>query len=128
MNDTTFLSINMLTPETRIYLDPPLTQVKEIQLQFSFMPKATHRNPFYLMCDLIESKSSYSNCCIPNGENEELKPSQLLAVIPSQKHPCLRVPQTKNPVNYFTLWILDEKGRKVNLNNEPFRIYLKISC
>ena len=31
MNDTTFLSITMLTPETRIYLDPPLTNVKEIQ-------------------------------------------------------------------------------------------------
>ena len=127
MNETTFLSITMLTPETRIYLEPPLTQVKEIQMQVSYIPKASSRNPLYLMCDLIESKSSYSNW-IPRGENVELTPSQLLAVIPSQKHPCLRVPQTKNPVNYFTLLILDEKGRKPNLNNKPIRIHLKISC
>ena len=93
------------------------------------MNKATYRHPFYLMCDLIEPKSSYSNCCKPIGENVELKPSQVLAVIPSQEnHPCLRVPQNKNPVNYFTLWILDENGRKANLNNEPIRIHLKISC
>ena len=91
MNETTFLSIYMLTPKTRIYMDPPLTQVKEIQMLFSHIPKASSSNPFYLMCDLIESKSSYSNCCIPEGENVELKPSQLLAVIPSNKHPCLKV-------------------------------------
>ena len=118
----------MLRPKTRIYLDPPLTNVKEIQMLFSYIPKALNTNPFYLMCDLIESKSSYSNCCIPEGENVKLKPSQLLAVIPSQNHPCLRVLQTKNPVNYFDLFILDKKGRKADLNNEPIRIYLKISC
>ena len=95
---------------------------------FSHIHPATHRNPYYLMCDLIEPKSSYSNCCIPEGLNEELKPSQLLAVIPSKNLPCLRVPPTKNPVNYFTLWILDGKGKKADLNNEPFRIYLKITC
>ena len=128
MNHTTFLSINMLTPETRIYLDPPLTKVKKIQMLDSHINPATNKNPYYLMCDLIESKSSYSNCCIPSAETEELKPSQLLAVIPSQKYPCLRVPQTKNPVNYFTLLILDEFGKKAKLNNGPFRIHLKISC
>ena len=85
----------MLTPETRIYLDPPLTNVKEIQSQFTYLHTASYRNPIYLMCDLIEPKSSYSNCCMPIGENVELKPSQVLDVIPSQEHPCLRIPQTK---------------------------------
>ena len=118
----------MLTPETRIYLDPPLTNVKEIQnAGLVYISKATYRNPMYLMCDLIEPNSSYCNM-IPRGENVELNPSQILAVIPSQEHPCLRVLQSKNPLNYFTLWILDENGRKANLNNEPVRIHLKISC
>ena len=219
---STFLSITMLTPETRVYLEPPLGQINEIQMLDSHIPKAWIRfkdpqkvykyksqdnelekvfftippgnytlktlqqiflkdqesskltilvteqgyylysnktvnlrlseklskklgvpekilpnqyypirwipdKPLYLMCDLIESKSSYSNR-IPRGENVELTPSQLLAVMPSQRHPCLRVPQTKNPLNYFTLLILDEKGRKLNFNKEPIRIHLKISC
>ena len=125
---STFLSINMLTPETRIYLDPPLNQVKEIQMLDSHIPKVVADKPLYLMCDLIESKSSYSNR-IPRGGNVELNLSQLLAVIPSQKYPCLRVSQTKNPVNYFTLLILDEAGRKAKFNsNEHIRIHLKISC
>ena len=127
MNDTTFLTITMLTPETRIYLDPPLTKVKEIQLLDSHIPKTLSDKSFYLMCDLIETKSSYSNR-IPRGENVELNPSQLLAVIPSQKYPCLRISQTKNPVNYFTLLILDENGRKLNFSNARIRIDLKISC
>ena len=118
----------MLTPETRIYLDPPLTNVKEIQLQFVYIPIPLYENHIYLMCDLIEPKSSYSNCCMPIGGNLELNPSQVLAVIPSQEHLCLRVQQTKNPINYFTLWILDKDGKKANLNNKPIRIHLKISC
>ena len=119
----------MLTPETRIYLDPPLTNVKEIQLQYCFLRKASYTNPLYLMCDLIESKSSYSTCCKPIGKNLELKPSQVLAVIPPyEKHPCLKVPQTKNPINYFNLWLIDENGKKPNTNNEPALINLKIHC
>ena len=108
----------MLTPETRIYLDPPLTNVKEIQLIFIYTNIARYDKPFYLMCDIIEPKSSYSNI-IPSGENIELKPSQLLSVIPSPNN---------NPVNYFNLLLLDENGKKVDMNNKPVRIYLKISC
>ena len=126
-NETTFLSITMLTPETRIYLDPPLNQVKKIQMLDSHIPKSLSDKSFYLMCDVIEPKSSYSNR-IPRGESVELNPSQLLAVIPSQKYPCLRISQTKNPVNYFTLLILDENGRKLNFSNSRIRIDLKISC
>ena len=219
---STFLSITMLTSETRVYLEPPLEQVKEIQILDSHIPKSwinfnepqkiyKHKSRddelekvfftipagnytlrslqqvflkdkeisniaivvseegnylystnslnlrlseklskklgvhqkilpnkyykirwipddshLYLMCDIIESKSSYSNG-IAHGGNVELNPSQLLAVIPSKKHPCLRVSQTKNPLNYLTLSILDENGEKPNFNNEPIRIHLKIS-
>ncbi len=218
---TTSLSIAMLTPETRVYLEPPLTQVKEIQLLdchipkpwikfkeaqkvykflsqenvsekiFLTIPPGTYTlktlqqiflkdqesskltilmtekghylysnktvnlrlseklakrlgvsekilpnkyypirwipdKPLNVFCDLVESKSSYSNR-IPRGENVELTPSQLLAVIPSETYPCLRVSQTKNPINYFTLLILDEKGRKPNFINETIRIHLKLS-
>ena len=125
---STFLSITMLTPETRIYLEPPLLQVKEIEMLDIHIPKAwISDKPLYLMCDLIESKSSYSNIT-SFDENVELNPSQLLAVIPSNNYPCIKVQQTKNPLNYFTLSILDEKGGKPNFNNEDIRVHLKISC
>ena len=88
---------------------------------------ATSENPLYLMCDLIEPKSSYYNR-IPGGGNVELNPSQLLAVIPSKKYPSLRITQTKNPVNHFTLWILDKNGTKLISNTVRIRINLKISC
>ena len=219
---STFLSITMLTPETRVYLEPPLTGVKEIQLLDCHIPKpwikfketqkvykfSSQENavekifftippgnytlktlqqifirdresskltilmteqgyylysnktinlrlseklskklgvpekilpnqyypirwiaakPLNVFCDLIESKSSYSNR-IPRGENVEVSPSQLLAVMPFNNYPCLRVQQQDaNPINYFTLIILDEKGRKPNFNNEPIRIHLKLS-
>ena len=117
----------MLTTETRIYLDPPLSNVKEIQMVDSSMKNATSDNPLYLMCDLIEPKSSYYNR-IPRGENVELNPSQLLAIVPSKRYPCLRIPETKNPLNYFTLWILDKNGTKLISNTVRIRIDLKISC
>ena len=119
----------MLNNEARIYLDPPLTNVKEIQLQYFFFLKSNYVNPLYLMCDLIEPKSSYTDCCKTSSETIKLKPSQVLAVIPTyQEHNSLRIPQTKNPVNHFTLWILDENGKKLNLNNQPVRIHLKVKC
>ena len=82
--------------------------------------------PLNLFCDLIDPKSSYYNS-IPRDENVELSPSQLLAVIPSKRYPCLKVSQTKNPINYFTLVILDENGLKPNFANETIRIHLKLS-
>ena len=88
---------------------------------------ANSENPLYLMCDLIEPKSSYYNRIHSVG-NVELDPSQLLAVIPSKKYPSLRTAETKNPVNYFTLWILDKNGTKIISNTVRIRINLKISC
>ena len=112
-----FLSITMLTPETRIYLKPPLERIKEMQvLDFHVNKEIIREFKLNFFCDLVESKYSYYNK-LPYGENEELNPSTLLAVIPSQNHPCIKVQQTNNPINYFTLLILDENGGKPNFNN-----------
>ena len=77
-------------------------------------------------CDIVEEHSSYENKEL-NVESIKLTQSQLLAIIPSQKYPCLKVSQSKNPINYFTLTILDEYGNKLNLFTKPIRIQLKLS-
>ena len=122
-----FLSITILTTETRIYLNPPLERIKEMQLlDFHINKNITREHKLNLFCDLVESKYSYFNN-LPYGENEELNPSHLLAVIPCKNHPCIKVQQTNNPINYFTLLLLDEKGRKPNFNDGSIRINLKIT-
>ena len=122
-----FLSITMVTPETRIYLKPPLERIREIQLlDFHVNKNPIREFKLNLFCDLVEPKYSYYNK-LPCGENEERNPSTLLAVIPSQNHPCIKVQQTNNPINYFTLSILNEKGGTPNFNNESIRINLKIT-
>ena len=77
-------------------------------------------------CDIVEEDSSYENK-ETNADSIKLTQSQLLAIIPSNKYPCLKVSQTKNPINYFTLTILDEYGNKRNLCTKPIRIQLKLS-
>ena len=107
-----FLSITMITPETRMFLNPPLERIKEMQLlDFRINKNIKDEIRLNLFCDLVKTKSSYFNK-IPCGEIEELNPSHLLAVIPSQSHPCIKVQQANNPINYFTLWLLDEDGSK----------------
>ena len=123
--EITFLSITMLTTETTIYLDPPLNNVSEVQILDFSGTNASNDNPLYLMSDIIESKSSYYNR-IPSGGNVEIRPSQLLATIPSKKYPILRITQIKNPLYNFKLWILDKNGIKIISNTVRIRINLKI--
>ena len=57
-----FLSITMLTPETRIYLKPPLERIKEMQLlDFHVHKNLIREFKLNLFCDLVEPNYSYYN-------------------------------------------------------------------
>ena len=77
-------------------------------------------------CDLVEEQSSYENEVV-SKESIKIRPSDLLAVVPSQRYPRLKVSLTKNPINYFTVTISDEDGTPLRLIGEPIRIHLKLS-
>ena len=87
-----------------------------------YIPKKTIK----VYCDLVEEQSSYENEVV-SKEAIKIRPSDLLAVVPSQRYPRLKVSLTKNPINYFTVTISDEDGSPLRLIGEPIRIQLKLS-
>ena len=86
-----------------------------------FIPQKTIK----VYCDLVFHHTSYENKVATDG-SIVLRPSELLAVVPSLKYPTLRV-NYKNPINYFTVKIFDEDGSPLRLIDEPIRIQLKLS-
>ena len=76
-------------------------------------------------CDLVDEHSSYENEAVKN-DSVTIKPSQFLAFVPSEKYPLLNVSSSKHPINYFTIKIFDEDGKKLHLLDEPIRITLKL--
>ena len=111
-----------LTNDLAISLGAPekLTRYRSYRVQVP--PKKLVK----VYCDLIEEDSSYENNYV-DSSSIKLTRSQLLAVVPSQRYDRLRISQTKNPINYFTVTILDENGNRLKLIDEPIRIQLKLS-
>ena len=119
-----FISIMISSPETRVYLEPPLEEIKEIQLLDFHVPEIFY--PLSVFCDLVESKFSYYNK-VARNENTEVTASNLLGVIPFQHSASIKAQQSNDPINYFTLSILDRNGVKPDFGNAHVRISLKIS-
>ena len=77
-------------------------------------------NPLVVFCDIINSHNSYTGFEI-SGE-AKLKPSNLLAVLPSENYPSFEVENSSLPLNQIILRIEDEKGVKPQFNeNISFR-------
>ena len=81
---------------------------------------------YFVYCDIATSNSALGQ--ITTVANGKLKPTNLLAVVPSksEKYPSIPIQVENHPINYLTLSVLDENGNKPNFNDKPFRINLKI--
>ena len=81
---------------------------------------------YYVYCDIDTSKSVLGQ--ITTASSGDLKPTNLLAIIPSksEKYPSIPIQVENHPINYLTISVLDENGNKPNFNDKPFRINLKI--
>ena len=125
-------------PEVRIsaQLAYLLGLLKKLVKGKTYMINHPPKKRLKVYCDLVEgsyesndyedrNKSPKSTF---NGKGEtRVSHSQLLAVVPSKMYPLLKVSESKNPINYFTLSLFDEKGNKLKFYNEPIRIQLKLS-
>ena len=81
---------------------------------------------YYIYCNISTSKSVLGQ--ITTVANGKLKPTNLLAVIPSksERYPSIPIHVENHPINYLSLSVLDENGNKPNFNDMPFRINLKV--
>ena len=81
---------------------------------------------YYVYCNIGTSNSALGH--ITTVANGKLKPTNLLAVVPSksEKYPSIPIKDENHPINYLTLSVLDENGNKPNFNDIPFRINLKV--
>ena len=81
---------------------------------------------YYVYCDIETSNSVLGQVTTTSSGN--LKPTNLLAIIPSksEKYPSIPIQVENHPINYLTISVLDENGNKPNFNGKPFRINLKI--
>ena len=57
-----------------------------------------NNKPMKILCNLIDSKYSYSTAS-KSGDHIKIVPSNLLAVVPSQNYPSLPVQQIRHPIN-----------------------------
>ena len=76
--------------------------------------KSLPNKPLFLFCDIINSHKSYTG--FDNYGEVQLKPSNLLAVFPSEHYPSLEIEKSRLPLNQLTLRIEDESGEKPQLN------------
>ena len=81
---------------------------------------------YYIYCDIDTSKSVFGQ--ITTVANGKLKPTNLLAIVPSksERYPSIPIQVENHPINYLTLSVLDENGNMPNFNDMPFRINLKV--
>ena len=64
---------------------------------------------------------------ITTASSGNLKPTNLLAIVPSKSEKYPKIPiQSCCRANYLTVSVLDEDGNKLDFNDKPFRINLKI--
>ena len=76
--------------------------------------KSLPNKPLFLFCDIINSHKSYTG--FDNYGEAKLKPSNLLAVFPSEHYPSLEIDKIRLPLNQLTLRIEDESGEKPQFN------------
>ena len=105
------LSIGLGVP---IVLDPG--KLYPINIQF--------KEPLRLMCSIVDNKSSYMNKT-KYGEPVKLKPSHLLANIPSKDYPTIPIQKYESPINHFDLSILDNEWKKLDLKGSPITFSLR---
>ena len=110
----------MLDREFYKQLDLPEVINKDLIYEVKSLPNI----PLFLFCDIINSHNSYTEFEI-SGE-AKLKPSNLLAVLPSENYPSLEVEKSSFPLSQIILRIEDEKGVKLQFN-ETILLSLKIS-
>ena len=100
----------LLDREFYKHLDLPEVVNKDKFYEIKSLPN----KPLFLFCDIINSHNSYTGFEI-FGE-VKLKPSNLLAVFPSENYPSLQVEKSSLPLNQIILRIEDEKGVKPQFN------------
>ena len=86
--------------------------------------KSLPNKPLFLFSDIINSHKSYTG--FDNYCESKLKPSNLLAVFPSEHYPSLEIDKIRLPLNQLTLRIEDESGEKPQFN-ESITFSIKIT-
>ena len=76
--------------------------------------KSLPNKHLFLFCDIINSHKSYTG--FDNYGESKLKPSNSLAVFPSEDYPSLEIEKSRLPLNQLTLIIEDESGEKPQFN------------
>ena len=76
--------------------------------------KSLPNKPMFLFCDIINSHKSYTG--FDNHGDVQLKPSDLLAVFPSEHYPSLEIEKSRLPLNQLTLRIEGDSGEKPQFN------------
>ena len=106
--------------------------VKKIQvIDFSRDDESKHKAP--LLCSIVDPKYSYINNKLPPTKkkrivykNIKLKRSELLALVPSENYPTVKVIDNE-VINYFDLKLSEFDGISENLLDKPVRITLKLT-
>ena len=76
--------------------------------------KSLPNKPLFLFCDIINSHKFYTG--FDNYGEAKLRPSNLLAVFPSEHYPSLEIDKIRLPLNQLTLRIEDESREKPQFN------------
>ena len=81
---------------------------------------------YHVYCNIDASNSVLGQ--ITTTTSEVLKPTNLLAIVPSKSgiYPSIPIQGENHPINYLTLSLLDENGNKPNFSGMPFRISLRV--
>ena len=89
-----------------------------------YYPVSWPRYKYHIHCDIGASNSVLG--LITTGN--KLAPTNLLAIIPSKSgtYPSIQVVDVNDPINYFTLSVLDENGNEPRFSGVLFRISLRI--
>ena len=143
-------NLTMYSDGVRYHLHSKTAQEVRISAQLAYelgLPRKLLKGKNYMInqppkkrlkvyCDLVESsyesndrkdRNKSPKVNFNDKDETHVVSSDLLAVVPSQRYPILKVSDGKNPINYFTLRVLDEKGHKLKFYNCPIRIILKLS-
>ena len=92
-------------------------------------PISWPRLKYHIYCDIGTSSSVLGQITMETDGGLKLVPTNLLAVVPSKSgmYPSIPIQVKGDPINYFTLSVLDKDGNVPRFGGVPFRINLRVT-
>ena len=92
-------------------------------------PISWPRLKYHIHCDIGTSSSVLGQITMETDGGLKLVQTNLLAVVPSKSgmYPSIPIQVKGDPINYFTLSVLDKDGNVPRFGGVPFRINLRVT-